>query len=187
MARIAVLFAITCSLLLGAASGEPPTFPAAPEGFEWQWCDEGGVGKLRPAKWHFRHMVIDGTQSYFITKDKFNPPEHFLTGLTINVFSGVGKKHGGTAFAQAVVLLRDVTRDKAVVILEIPPAHVGPAKTIGCRVAKLGSIVHYFLIADDQADKLYLFYFEAPKEEWETEWKVGDEILKRLQITVLAR
>ena len=132
-------------------------------------------------------MVIDGTQAYFITKDKFNPPEHFLTGLTINVFSGVGKKHGGTAFAQAVVLLRDVTRDKAVVILEIPPAHAGPAKTIGCRVAKLGSIVHYFLIADDQADKLYLFYFEAPEEEWEAAWKVGDEILKRLQITVLAR
>jgi len=132
-------------------------------------------------------MVIDGTQAYFITKNKFNPPEHFLTGLTINVFSGVGKKHGGTAFAQAMVLLRDVTRDKAVVILEIPPAHAGPAKTIGCRVAKLGSIVHYFLIADDQADKLYLFYFEAPEEEWEAEWKVGDEILKRLQITVLAR
>ena len=187
MARIAILFAVTCSLLLGAASGEPPTFPPAPAGFEWQWCEEGGVGILRPAKWQFRHMVIDGTQAYFITKDKFNPPEHFLTGLTINVFSGVGKKHGGTAFAQAVVLLRDVTRDNAVVILEIPPAHVGPAKTIGCRVAKLGSIVHYFLIADDQADKLYLFYFEAPEEEWEAEWKVGDEILKRLQITVLAR
>ena len=187
MARIAVLFAITCSLLLGAASGEPPTFPPAPEGFEWQWCDEGGVGILRPEKWYFRHMVIDGTQAYFITKDKFNPPEHFLTGLTINVFSEVGKKHGGTSSDQAAAFVREATREKALVILEIPPAHAGPAKTIGCRVAKLGSIVHYFLIADDQADKLYLFYFEAPEEEWEAEWKVGDEILKRLQITVLAR
>ena len=131
--------------------------------------------------------MIDGTQSYFITKDKFTPPEHFLTGLTINVFSEVGKKHGGTAFAQAVVLLRDAIRDKAVVILEIPPAHVGPAKTIGCRVAKLGSIVHYYLIADDQADKLYLFFFEAPKEDWEAEWQLGEEILKRLQVTVVAK
>lgn len=187
MSRITFLVTATCSLLLGAASAEPPTFPPAPEGFDWQWCEEGGVGILRPAKWHFRNMVIDGTQSYFITKDKFTPPEHFLTGLTINVFSDVGKKHGGTAFAQAVVLLRDATRDRAVVILEIPPAHVGPAKTIGCRVAKLGSIVHYFLIADDQADKLYLFFFEAPKEDWEAEWKLGEEMLKRLQVTVVAK
>lgn len=131
-------------------------------------------------------MVMDGTQAYFITKGKFNPQEAFLTGLTVNVFSGAGKKHGGTASDQAAAFVREETREKASVILEIPAASVGPAKSIGCRLTKLGSIVHYFLIADDHADRLYLF-IEAPKEEWEAEWKVGNEILKRLQITVLVR
>ena len=64
----------------------------------------------------------------------------------------------------------------------IPPAEAGPAKVFGCRIRKEGSVIHYFLIADDTRDVLYLFMFESPEAEWESEWNTGETMLQKLYV-----
>lgn len=182
MFKMPILLAIACSLLATTASGEQPELPAPPNGFEWQWCDEVRVGILKPAGWHFKRDTKNDTEAYFITKEKIEPEKGFFTGLILNVLSGVGKKTKGRASSYAKKFIREAMRDKEFVVKEIPQATLGPAKTIGCRITKDDSTVHYFLVSDDRYDKLYLFFFEAPSDAWEAEWKIGDENMKKLLI-----
>jgi len=43
-------------------------------------------------------------------------------------------------------------------------------------------VVHFFLVADDARDKLYLFIFESPETRWEASLQIGELMLKKLYI-----
>jgi hypothetical protein len=176
---------IICVLVAATAFAEQPKLPSPPDGFEWQWCDEVRVGLLRPKQWHFKSGAKGDTKGYFITKEKIDPVkgnEGFDTGLTMNVISGIRKKSGNSPSDYAIKFVREAIRDKASVLEILPPKKAGPAKTFGCRIQKDGTIMHQFLIADDNRDLLYLFFFESPANEWDVAWKTGDQILKKLYV-----
>ena len=56
--------------------------------------------------------------------------------------------------------------------------------TFGCRIIKEDTITHYFLIADDPADLLYLFIYESPVGEWDQAWKVGKVLLSKFFVNL---
>jgi hypothetical protein len=87
--------------------------------------------------------------------------------LSLNVIPEVGKKQGGKASEYAVKFVRESIKDRKSVLQVIRLRKAGPAMTVGCRIKRDGAIIHYFLIADDAQDKLFLFYFESPEEDWE--------------------
>ncbi len=109
-------------------------------------------------------------------------PECSLASDSKPVYPDVGRKKGGLASDFAIAFVRQAIQNKDSVLTVIPPKSVGPAKTFGCRIKKDGSVVHYFLIADDSSDKLYLFMYESPEKEWDAAWKTGEQILKKLYI-----
>ena len=186
------------------ALAEAPKLPDPPKGFAWQWCDDVSVGMLRPTGWHFKEEKKNATHAYFITKERITIDSTkkedakdstktedtkdkvvdygFDTGLTLNVIPNVGKKTGGRASDFAIKFVREAIRDRRSVLMVIPPRDIGPAMTHGCRIKREGAIVHYFLIADDAQDKLYLFMFESPEKQWSNSWMTGEVILKKFYI-----
>ena len=102
--------------------------------------------------------------------------------MSLNVIPEVGKKQGGKASEYAVKFVRESIKDRKSVLQVIRLRKAGPAMTVGCRIKRDGAIIHYFLIADDAQDKLFLFYFESPEEDWEASWKIGETLLKKLVI-----
>lgn len=173
---------IALVMMASVANAEKPKLPAPPDGFEWQWCDEVRVGLLKPDGWHYHTHNKGATLGYFITKESIAEKGEFATGLTLNVIPDVGKKTGGQASDVAKSIVGRAIRDRESVLTVIPPGNAGPTQTFGCRVKRNGSIMHYFLIADNGADKLYLFYFESPEKEWDAAWKTGEQLLKKLVI-----
>lgn len=180
--HVACLLILICTMPSVRVLADTPKLPSPPDGFDWQWCDDVRVGLLRPNKWHFKTEKKGETLAYFVTKEKIDGNKGFSTGLTLNVIPHVGKKNGGSASDYARRFVREAIQDKKTVLEVLPPKKAGPANTFGCRIKKDGSTTHYFLIADDRQDKLYLFFFESPSEEWDSAWKTGDQILKKLMV-----
>lgn len=192
--RIAIRLFAVWMLVTSTALAEAPKLPEPPKGFTWQWCDDVSVGLLRPTGWHFKEHKKNETRAYFITEERIeidSTKENandkadkygFDTGLTLNVIPNVGKKTGGRASDYAIKFVRGATRDRRTVLMVIPPRDIGPAMTHGCRIKKDGAIVHYFLIADDAQDKLYVFMFESLEKHWPEAWMTGEAILKKFYI-----
>lgn len=169
-------------LVAAAAYADKADLPSPPEGFEWQWCEDVSIGILKPQGWHFSSNRKNATRGYFVTKEKIEEAGEFSTGLSLNVIPGIGQKRHGLASDFAKAYVRTAIQDKGSVLKIIPPKNAGPAKTFGCRIKKDGSVIHYFLIADDARDIVYLFMYESPEKEWNTAWKTGETIFKKLYI-----
>ncbi|QDV10680.1 hypothetical protein CA51_05300 [Rosistilla oblonga] len=170
------------SLLANTVHADKPDLPSPPAGFEWQWCEDVSVGILHPNQWHFKTQNQNATRGYFITKEPIDDSGEFSTGLSLNVIPNVGKKQGGLASDFARSFVRAAIQDKDSILQIIPPRSAGPAKTFGCRIKTDGTVMHYFLIADDNRDVLYLFMYESPEQEWTSAWNIGQTILQKLYV-----
>jgi len=42
--------------------------------------------------------------------------------------------------------------------------------------------IHTLMIANDKTGTLYVVLFEAPKDRWDEEWKLGHPIVKQLML-----
>ncbi len=179
MLRYILHLPILISLVATTVHADEPDLPSPPTGFEWQWCEDVHVGILKPEQWHYKRIE---TRGYFITQQKIENASEISTGLSLYVIPSVGKKRGGLASDFAKSYVRAWIQDKDSVLQIIPPGNAGPAKTFGCRIKTDGSVFHYFLIADDSRDILYLFMYASPEKEWEMAWKTGETILRKLYI-----
>jgi hypothetical protein len=182
MRRNSQALAVLLTLATTALIAEQPELPTPPDGFDWQWCEDVKVGLLKPKGWHFQSEKKNDTRAYFITKEKIDPKTGFETGLSLNVIPGVGKKSGGSTSGYAIQFVRQAIRDRETVLEVFDPDKIGPARTVGCRIKKDGSVIHYFLVADNDRDMLYLFSFESPDKQWEIAWKTGEQMFKQLMI-----
>lgn len=173
---------LVCCVFSSIAFAEPPKLPTPPEGFKWQWSEEARVAILQPDKWHFRTDVKKETHGVFITKEEIDPQKGFETGLSLNAIPNISKASQMKPSEYAKKFVGEAIRDKSKVLEVLQPKKAGPAETFGCRIKKDGSITHFFLVADDKNDKLYLFIFESPENEWKEAWKLGDQMMKKLYI-----
>lgn len=171
------LLLIACAANAVAAQ---PDLPAPPEGFSWHWNEEIRGAFLKPNGWHVKEEKRNETLALFLTKEDIATEGSFTTGFSVNVVPGVGKKSGGKASDYGRSFVREAIQDKENVLVVLPPVDRGRLKTFGCRIKKDNTIIHYFLIADDETDRLYITFFESPAAEFETAWKKGEVILKKL-------
>ena len=152
----------------------------APAGYSWQEFKPGRIALLKPDGWHVKTESRNGTQALFITQEPIGPGGKFLTGLSLNYVTGIRGK--------AKVSSTEYARNFLAVAAERHPVLDSFAKPLAEGINGLGmrlrladakpAIVHYFLLADDNADSLHLLFFEAPEAEWETAWKHGQVMLK---------
>lgn len=180
--KSSLITTLICLVLQSFAIGDQPKLPSPPEGFTWQWSEEAKVAVLQPTNWHFKTDAKKETQGVFVTKEEIDPQKGFETGLTLNAIPNISKTAKMKASEYAKKFVAEATRDKSKVLEVLPQKKAGPAETCGCRIKKDGSVTHFFLIADDKNDKLYLFFFESPEKEWDEAWKLGEQMMKKLYI-----
>jgi len=62
----------------------------------------------------------------------------------------------------------------------------GPFKSHGCIIRDDSDdqpvFVYNLIIANDRTGTIYVVLYEAPEDEWEKAWKIGEPILKELII-----
>jgi hypothetical protein len=159
---------------------EAPELPSPPMGFEWKWCEEMHAAFLRPATWHVKQVTKEGTVGLFISKDDIDKNGEFKTGLTVNFVADIRKKTGAKPSAYAAATQKLAIKDQEKVMLVIPPVDGGRIKTVGFRLKKDDTITHSWYVADDGTDSLYVVFFESPADEWDSAWKTGEVIMKKL-------
>lgn len=179
--------ALSFAFMAGSAfadddKSDAPKLPKPPKGFEWKWCKEVKVGLLKPEGWHFKEQKKNETRGYFISKEEIKKGGEFKTGLSLNVIPGIRKKQGLKPSEYAAKFVREILKTRTTILQVIRPGKAGPVTTAGCRIKRDGSIIHYFLIADDAGDRLFLFSFESPEEDWKASWKTGETLLQKLVI-----
>jgi len=155
-------------------------FPDPPGGFTWVEFDAGKSAFLKPDGWHLKVESKNGTEALFITKESIESEGRFDTGLTVNYISGVKAKTGVIAsqYAQAFLSRAEDKHTR----LKSFKSEIGENITgFGLRVRldrEPAQIVHYFLVADDEADSLRIIMFESPGASWESAWVIGQQLLK---------
>ena len=68
--------------------------PAPPVGYSWAVFEETKSAFLKPDGWFIKKMKKGETRSYFITKENIDKTGEFITGLSVNIVSGIPKKKG---------------------------------------------------------------------------------------------
>lgn len=166
------------------ASAQQSALPEPPKGYSWQWCEDIKGAFLKPDGWFFRKDAKGGTLGIFITKEDIGKDGQFKTGLTVNVIRKVAEKKK-IAASEYIRQLMDDAR-KSMKFIREWDRDMGPFKSVGFlyeRQSKEGAFkVHNLLIANDKTGTVYLVMFEAPAEEWEAAWRIGEPIMKKLYI-----
>ena len=160
-----------------------------PTGYSWYENDALQVALPLPDGWHIKvKESSDGTQALFITKEKIDKKSRFQTGYTLNYFKNFTATKGisPTKYAMGYVLMAQASKPESDIILEPWEKELGSnVFGAGIRIrtdSKPTTIVHYFLVADENEDSLRIMFFEAPESEWEESWKLGELMLSRGQL-----
>ena len=126
------------------------------------------------------------TRSYFITKENIDKTGEFITGLSVNIVSGIPKKKGMSPVKYAKEFIQSAAASRKVA-KEPWSTDMGPFKAFGIvllnRDLRRGDFVTYNLaIGNEATGTFYLIIFEGPASSWETAWKIGEPILQRFLI-----
>ena len=175
---------ISLLFLSVAAITQESALPEPPKGYSWQWCEDIKGAFLKPDGWFFKKDAKGDTLGIFITKEDIGKDSQFRTGLTVNVIRKVAEKKKIPA-SEHIRQFRDSARKSTKFIREWD-TDMGPFKAVGFlyeKQSKEGAYrVHNLLIANDKTGTVYLVMFEAPVEEWEAAWRLGEPIMKKLYI-----
>jgi hypothetical protein len=176
-ARMKALHCILVLLLLLSTGAQAQDAPA---GYSWQAFKPGKIAVLKPDGWFVKAESRNGTEGLFISQEPIGPGGEFQTGLSVNFVSGIRARANVTATDYARSFLATAAEKHTVLTSFGKPLAEGIAG-LGLRVRVAEEppyIIHYFLIADDNADSLHLLFFEAPEASWESAWKHGQLMLK---------
>jgi hypothetical protein len=165
------------ALLLSSVSlpgvAQPRELPPTPDGFHWERVDEVKAALLVPNNWHFKREKHETTLGFFATRENIDNGGEFLVGLTVNVIPDI---KGQDAVQYAKTFIAGFPEGKK--LLKSWDASTGPFVGGGCLVEDKTTVMHTFMIANAKTNTLYLFIFEAPKEEWDAAWRIGQEMVR---------
>lgn len=158
--------------------------PAPPAGYAWYEVPEIKAAFLKPDGWHAMSMVKNQVHGVFITKEALMPPARFDTGMTVNVIQNIRERHGVTP-SQFAQLMREAARTEKEIIREWSK-QMGPLQSLGFLFDEHddGGTFRIFnlLIANNETGTLYVVIFEAPQEEWDAAFAIGEPILQKLYL-----
>ena len=139
---------------------------------------------LNPKGWHYKHVERKGQHACFITKEDIDTKGSFQTGLIVNMILLSHLKTGISASEYAKQFIDTATREREP--LKRWSSTQGPFKSHGCIIRDDSDdqpvFVYNLIIANDRTGTIYVVLYEAPEDEWEKAWKIGEPILKELII-----
>ena len=170
-----------CLVALGTAeiNAAPPKAPAPPKGFQWVGSTEIGCLFLKPDGWHVKKEKAGDTEALFITKENIETEGKFTTGFSANVIARIRRKTGMPPSRYMARLVEELSEGHKV-LLDLPPKKPGRITGYVLRTQDNELVVHHYLLADDQTDKLYITYFESPVAEWESAQKYWEPMMGKI-------
>jgi len=177
------LFHFALLLLLSplVLAGEPPT---PPTGYDWVTYEEGKLSVLCPQSWFVKKEVQNDTIALFVSKEDIDKNNGlFQTGFSMNYMQRVSTHVHASPSTYASGLIATIAKLHPPV-LKNETAHPAPGiSTFTLRIndnSRLQITTEYLVVADDPRDTMRVISFEAPAEEWDAAWKIGDTMLKNL-------
>lgn len=184
---------IICAVALSAISfscalAEDQEQPKAPKGYSWKSIDTLDLNYLVPDGWHLNVEFAPGTIAIFITKEDYHGSEEFKTGMSVNIFLGVGKrlKKGVTLIEHSKQMVDRI--EPRFKIVERWDFEVSDRLyQYGARsftTANNGEIiwVHLVVIANWYTGTIYTFNFETREATFDEEWPIGMKLMKYLAL-----
>jgi hypothetical protein len=173
------LLQLTLLATLFVHAGPATDLPVPPAGFTWQEIPELKAAFLLPKSWFFKREKNKDTLAYFITKESIENGGEFQTGLTVNVF----RHKKDNAVETAKYYIDQLAAKKHG---EKWARDVGPFKEFGCLTrdtdASGTTVVQTLMVANPKTNTLYLFIFESPGANWDSDWTIGKQIIDSLVI-----
>jgi hypothetical protein len=167
-------FLLFASLIVATSVlGQPVDLPTTPDGFHWERAPEVKAAFLVPDSWHFTREKHEATFAYFATREDINRVGEFKVGLTVNIMPRL-KDRDSVAYAKQFI--GEFPTGKK--LLRTWDASMGPFVGRGCLVNDGVAVMNTLMIANPKTNTLYFFMFEAPTAEWETEWKLGEQMVR---------
>ena len=165
-----------------AAKDVTGALPPAPKGFKWVALHEIDGAVLQPNGWHFRKdSSAPGTQAYFVTKQKIQGKDgQFQTGYSLNVVKGVKAKTGKTPTEYAGILMEELKgkgKYKDEGRKKINEYFETFYVSLLLEDAEGKTIMAYSVTANDKTDAIYIAFFEAPFDKWDSEKALGLKII----------
>lgn len=160
--------------------------PDPPSGYSWQRAPRIKGAILKPDGWYFDTKHEGDDQAYFVSREPHVEPDGYDTGFSLNVQTNVPAKTGMSAATYAAEFIR--TAQDELETLEPPFVEKsGPfvmhGAVLGATDPEKGDFNALMVaIANDITGTVFVCIFEAPADEWETLWPVGDTILQKLLI-----
>lgn len=181
MPRLLLLFSLLFTLAPPVLA-QGPELPAPPAGFDWQRLEPANAHLLVPEGWHFRQEQNEGTLAYFVTETAIVPGELFEVGLSLNVIPQMQARtgqHNAASYAEAYIRRCADSYEGA----KAWEFEQGPFAGYGCEFtheARPGSVITMYMLAigNRQTDTLYVMWFEAPADRWETAWQTGEVMMR---------
>jgi len=161
--------------------------PAPPEGYTWHKLDIIKASLLVPDGWHVKHQGTGDKNLWAISKEDIDKNGSFETGLTFISTQNVSTKPQGkvppSKFAAA--MLKEMKKKCP---LERESSGLqGPFYTVRYQYidapkGKTAIRIYNLLMANDKTGTLYQVVYEAPLNEWDDAWRIGEPILKKILI-----
>ena len=174
MRLLIFLFTLVASVGVDASG-----LPDAPIGFEWIVSSNGVGTFLKPAGWHVKEEVRDGTNALFITKQPIEDGQYYSTGMAVNQFNNFSNrsKYSASQYSQAYIA-EIIQTNNVIKSFKIPSSS---GEMYGVRIVGnnngVETIVHYLAFGNDIEDKVYLLWYESPKTEWDENYAAGSTML----------
>lgn len=165
--------------------------PAAPEGFVWRLFEDATF--LKPRVWH-EHEQVTATSTIPVTTyatlpEVFCETKPFELGLTVQLTRDSQKLRGIEAKKLVLVYLKPfVNARKEGDILFLEHRTKGDFEYTFFRYTDALSsqkpvILHKFILANNDTDRVYAFTFKSPTQSWGEHWaQYGTPILSQMAI-----
>lgn len=178
--------AITLLYLLASGLSHALDLPSPPDGYEWVEAEDIKGAFLKPESWYFKKLIKGNSQGYFITKEDIDKDGSFFTGVTINVILNITEKTGKSASEYAEMYIQGAASASSQI--KKPWTHqMGPFNSYGVVLTVADPNdgdynAHHLANSNNQTNTLYLVIYEAPTEDWDSAWTIGEKVLGKLYI-----
>lgn len=171
---------------LTAHPAEPwePTLIDPPEGYTWWLCQPTHTALLKPDGWHTKTEVQQGALRYYISKENIDEQGEYTTGFMVKVMPMVDQRLGKPATEIQSLLITQLMKDKQVLAgpsrFEAGPLIMYHVILMNEDVGNGDFIAFNLVVANNKTGTLYMIVFEAPADQWDQAWKIGQPIIENL-------
>jgi hypothetical protein len=163
--------------------------PPPPEGFDWLIYKNCAV--LCPAGWNQKIRPDDPakniTGAFAISPEVFSEKKYFDHGFTVQIHTDVKRRFGAAASPSLAAFIQPLAakvKKEDLLLFKEGASASGSTSILRYVDAPPGLtplVVHRYFVANDAADTIHVFTYEAPQAQWDENWKnVGTPILGRV-------